>query len=160
MTCIAGSVDRPAPWVRFIHGEPVGLRGRICERVQPWTSKRACSSCPAFRGERWDTSIATGVAPDGETPLGLTLDEFRAYADALERKLVDDDDVPFAAWSDRMAANVPVGLQRRAHLLGDPDAQAVLAGRVRSWRAANPERARELNREHVRAYRERRKGCK
>ena len=157
MACIAGTVEKPLPWIRFRGGEAVELDGRWCDRLQPYTNRRSCASCPAYRGVRWDGSVATGLAPNGD-PIGLRPDEYAAWQAAQDAALIDDDFAPLGRFADRVAGGM--GTQALARI-GDPDALETLAVRVRDWRAANPDRARELTREHVRAYRaRRRRGCK
>lgn len=153
MTCIAGSVERPRTWIRFASGEPVTQEGRWCDRLQPFTNRTSCASCPAYRGIRYDGSVATGVTPSGD-PVGLTPSEHEAWQLAQDAMLIEDDFSRIGAWLDRM--NASMGTQALARI-GEPEALAVLADRVRDWRANHPDRARELNREHARAYRQRRR---
>lgn len=149
MSCIAGTVEKPLHWVRFRAGEAVELEGRICDRIQDFTSRRSCSSCPAYRGVRWDSSQATGVAPNGD-PMGLTVDEYGRWTDAQEAALIEDDFAPMARFTDQMSGGM--GLQSLARI-GDPDALDTLAQRQREQRAKDPEHAKELRREAQRRYR-------
>lgn len=156
MACIAGTVERPRQWVRFAAGEPVEMDGRWCDRKEPFTARAQCSSCPAYRGVRYDTSLATGVAPSGD-PVGLTMSEYVDWRDAQEEALIDDDFSLIAAWQDRMLAGIG---QRALRDIGDPDATDAWNKYMRTYRARNPDYA-ERNREQTRArMRARRAVCK
>lgn len=152
MSCIAGSVERPRPWIRFAGGEPQELEGRWCDRTEPYTNRRKCSSCPAYRGVRYDGSVATGCAPNGD-PIGLTVPEYADWRDAQEEALLEDDFSLLASWQERMNG----GLGERAlRDIGDPDASDRWASYMRDYRDRNPEyvdRNREQSRERMRRYR-------
>lgn len=156
MSCIAGTVEKPLRWVRFTAGEPVELEGRWCDRIQPFTNRVACSSCPAYRGTRYDGSEATGVAPSGD-PIGLTVDEHERWQAAQDAALIEDDFSLLGAWQERMAGGPG---ERALRDIGDPDAAERWAGYIADWRKANPDRAKELNRAHARAYRARKRVSK
>ena len=65
MACIGGTREDPKIWWRYrrarqdeIAPNPDGLvfervDGRICDRMQPRTSRVKCGPCPAYRGLRW-----------------------------------------------------------------------------------------------------------
>jgi hypothetical protein len=152
VSCIAGTVEKPKKWIRFVASEAVEVEGRWCDRTQPFTNRRACSSCPAYRGVRWDGSLATGVAPNGD-PVGLSPQEYDAWQVAQDAALIDDDFGPIGLFADQMTG---IGVRSLARI-GEPEAQATQARYMRGWREANPERAKELNRLHAKAYRDRKR---
>lgn len=158
MACIAGTVDSPRRWVRFAHGQPVRMEGRWCDRAQDFTSRRTCSSCPAYRGIDIFGQLVTGMAPNGE-PLGLTADEYAAYEAAVEASF-DDDFSLMRAWFDRMDAGVG---ERALREHGDPDATDRWAAYMRGYRERmddeQRERDRDRRREYMRDYMRRRRAA-
>lgn len=157
MACIGGTVEEPRPWIRFKSDQEERLDGRWCDRQQPFTSRRSCSSCPAYRGVRWDGTIATGIAPNGAL-VALTEDEYREYQAATEASF-DGDDGPWRIFISRLEEGIG---ERALREIGDPDAQAAHAAYMRDYRKRMPddvrERERIRKREYMRAYMRNRRG--
>lgn len=155
MACLAGTVDAPRRWVRFVAGEPVELEGRHCTRQQPFTNRQQCSSCPAYRGIRYDGSQATGITPSGD-PIGLSVDEHKRWEAAQEAQFIDDDTGPIVMWQERMAGGMG---DRALRFIGDPDASDRWASYMRDYRARMTDdqldRQRAATRERVRRHRAR-----
>lgn len=146
MGCIAGTVDNPKRWVRFRAGEPEEHEGRWCDRIEPHTSRASCSSCPAYRGARWDGTHATGIAPNGDL-IGLSAAEYDAWQKATE--LADEDD-DFSLLR-LFFAGIEGGVgERTMRDNGDPDAQDRWAGYMRSYRAGMREEQLAQQREATR----------
>ncbi len=135
MSCIAGTVSDPLPWVRLRADGTIEQHvGRWCKRTADWTSKRQCSSCPAYRGNRLDGTTSTGIGPDG-LPYGLRQAEHELYEAALEAAL-DDDFSLIAAFETRLADGVGDQVLRK---LGDPDALDRRAAYMRDYRKGRPD---------------------
>lgn len=173
MACLAGTVENPRPWMRYWKDrEPERFEGRICNRTNPRTNRNQCSVCPAFRGVRYDTVLATGLDVDDE-PYGLSIEEHHEYQRALEAKFIDDASDPLAVFLSRMqleATKDPLtGRWQVTHgigartlaMIGDPSGLAVQAAKSREWRAAHPgadKRVRKRDRAaYMRDYRARQK---
>lgn len=157
MPCIAGKQEDPREWIRFVGGEPVPQYGRPCTRTQWRTDRLACSSCPAFRGRRWDGTTATGLNVDG-SPYGLTADEYQRWAAAMEVALIEDDFTQVARFEDSMMGEVG---ERTLRMIGDPEATERWAEYHRAYRRrmddAQRERQREATRRRVARWRAKRR---
>lgn len=156
MSCLGGTPDEPRRWFRYQQGEAVPMDGRHCTRTHPFTSRRVCSSCPAFRGTRSDGTLATGLFPSGE-PYGLRPDEHEAYQAAVDAALFDDDFSLVGLFEARMLEGIGDKTLLR---IGDPDAlarRAEYARKYRKQRGNAPDR--EATRERVRRLRARRKAA-
>jgi len=167
MACIGGTVAVPRPWWRFHHGDeaaPERMWGRVCDRVKDRTNRRYCDSCPAYRGLAPDgVTVRNGAAPNGSAFYSMRDDEYRRWNDLLEAMLDDDENMPaFVAYDEYLkgASNVyGVDTLRR---IGDPDALAAFAARVRARRNETAEsraaynesqrRYRAAHQDHNRAY--------
>jgi len=153
MSCLGGTTKEPNTWFRYYpDGRDERTDGRICNRVSPReqrTSRVACSGCPAFRGLRWDGTVANGLGTDQMTPTGLTPDEHKRYQAALMANGIDEDPEPLWAWyrrQDRELVTNPDGThsvfvgpgERTLRRIGDPDALERYAARQRDRRSAHP----------------------
>jgi len=154
MTCIGGTPDAPNVWVLFRGGKEQKIDGRWCDRVQPYTNRRRCSACPAYRGIRWDGTVATGMAPNGDL-VALGVDEYAEYQSATEASF-DGDDGPWHLFMARLEEGMGARALRE---IGDPDAQDRWSGYMRSYRARmsddQKERQRATTRDRVRRFRAR-----
>lgn len=155
MGCIAGTVESPKRWVRFRAGEPEEHEGRWCDRTEPHTSRASCSSCPAYRGTRWDGTHATGIAPSGDL-IALSAGEYDAWQKATE--LADEED-DFSLLR-LFFAGIEGGVgERTMRDNGDPDAGDRWAAYMRGYRERmredQLERQRETTRLRVQRHRER-----
>jgi len=123
--------------------------GRVCSRTNPHTSRRGCAACPAFRGLRWDGTVADGLGTDHVSPFGLSLDEHSRYQQAVEQQVYDDETWLMDLWYSRQERElhqradgrhyITVGIgQRGLRAIGDPDVMDRDAARSREWRAAHP----------------------
>lgn len=172
MACLGGTEKEPRLWVRYYpDGRTDRVDGRICtgkRRANPHTSRRSCAACPAFRGLRWDGTVANGLGTDEMTPMGLTVDEWERYEAALMSKEIDDDDEPLWAWYSRQdrelktnsdgTHRVLVGIgERGLRKIGDPDAIDRYNARQREWRSSHPGSDRRGYRDRAAYMREYRK---
>lgn len=162
--CLGGTPEDPHEWWRISRSgrrPDERVEGRICKRKEPYTAPSACSSCPAYRGRRYDTSIATGLYPDGE-PYALSSSEYAAWQRAMDLALEHDDFSGIARFEVRMEAGIGDQTLRR---IGDPDALDRRAAYMRGYRkgrsrtdedrARDAERARRYRKRHVTAPRAR-----
>lgn len=169
--CLGGTVEEPRKWHRL---DPTGRRpdqelvGRWCKFTAPYTSPRTCSSCPAYRGVRYDGSPATGLTAAGD-PYALSDAEYRRWQETQEYILETDD---FQAL-DRFAMFVLEGIGDQAlRRMGDPGALDRRAAYMRDWyaahadevraqrRAGRSDRQREKTRERVARLRAKQKAAK
>lgn len=161
MACLGGTIENPLPWIRlFRDGRPERQEyGRVCNRTESYTSRNACSGCVAYRGRRWDTTVATGIQ-FGEDPYALRPWEYDRYQAALEAQF-DDDYAPLNVFLDQMESGVGVRtLARNGSLDAEEVYRAYDRERVAAWRKANPEKAKAQTREAMRRYRARQKVSK
>lgn len=160
MSCLGGTPAQPLPWIRFrAGGVEERIEGRWCERQQPFTSRQSCSSCPAYRGVRWDGTTATGLAPNGDL-IALRADEYAQLVIAREKAFEDDDFSLLGALYARLEGAVG---ERTMRENGDPDAQDRWAAYMREYRARmdqeQRDRAREKTRQRVARHRARRRAA-
>lgn len=143
--CLGGTVEEPRTWYRL---DPTGrrpdqeLEGRWCKVTTPYTSPRTCSSCPAYRGRKFDGEVATGLTPAGE-PYALSAAEYKRWQETSEYILETDD---FLAL-DRFEAFVLEGIGDQAlRRMGDPGALERRAEYMRRWYAAHADEVRARRR--------------
>lgn len=168
MACLGGTVEGhgnarypdtgPLRWVRFYpDGRIEEGEGRTCKRTAPWATAKTCGSCVLFRGVDLYGQEHNGLNVHDE-PTVLSRDE-REMFDAAQAAAFDDDNfVLMDRFVRRMRGEV-WGVKRLA-LLGDPDAQAEWATRMRAYRASRPEYRKKdgaAAKLRMRRYRERKK---
>lgn len=146
MSCLGGTREEPKTWVRFRALEQEHIEGRWCDREQPFTSRRSCSACPAYRGTRWDGSTASGIAPNGDV-VALSLPEYEEYERALEASFEDDDFSLLRMLLDKLDGGIGQRTMREA---GDPDAQDVWSRYMRAYRTRMSDEQRARQRETTR----------
>lgn len=130
MACLGGTKEQPREWIRIRAGGILEHHaGRVCDRTHHLTNRAYCSPCPAYRGRRTDTTIATGLWPDGE-PYALSTGELAQYEAAMDAALDDDFDL-IAAWETRMAEGIG---DRTLREIGDPGALERRASYMRAYR--------------------------
>lgn len=145
MGCLGGTLEDPRRWLRIKNGEVTeDVTGRVCTREEPYTTRRACTSCVAYRGRERNGLVATGLQPNDE-PYALRPIEWERYQEALEATF-DDDFSLLGAWITRMREGIGDRITARS---GDPDALDRLAARAREWQAAHPGRQAEYSRRYA-----------
>jgi hypothetical protein len=147
VACLAGTKEEPRKWVRFKNGQPIHMEGRWCERALPWTSRRSCSPCPAYRGVNVFGQRVTGLAPN-EDPIALSADEYERYEAAIEATY-DDDFSLYCAFLDRLREGVG---ERTMREHGDPGAQDRWAAYIRGYRQRMSDEQKERQREYMKRY--------
>lgn len=173
MSCLGGTTKEPRIWYRYYpDGRDERTDGRVCNRTEPWqqhTSRRSCAACPAFRGLRWDGTVADGLGTDRLSPFGLSPDEHRRYQEAVEQQIYDDETWLMEVWyarQERELVTRPDGThqilpgigQRGLRMVGDDDALERDAAKSRAWRQAHPgaDQRKRKRAAYMRAYRLRR----
>jgi len=172
MSCLGGTTKEPKTWFRYYpDGRDERTDGRVCNRTEVWqqhTSRRSCSACPAFRGLRWDGTVANGLGTDQMTPMGLSPDEHKRYQAAIDAQQYDEDPELLWAWYGRQdrelvtnpdgthRVNVGIG-ERGLRRIEDPDAVDRYNARQREWRAAHPGLDKRGHRDRAAYMREYRK---
>jgi hypothetical protein len=178
MACLGGTYEHPKPWMRhWPDGRVQRIDGRICtdkkRLLNPHTSRRSCAGCPAFRGLRWDGTVANGLGTDNETPVGLSIDESARYEEAMDAALIEDDYEPLFGWLSRQdrelvtnpdgTHHVIVGIgERGLRRIGDPGATERAAAYMREYRKSHPDPRTYAERKddraaYMRSYRARKK---
>ena len=176
MSCLGGTAEEPKAWMRYFPDERVErINGRVCTGkrfTNPHTSRSGCAACPAFRGLRWDGTVADGLGTDRMSPFGLSLDEHKRYQEAVDQQIYDDETWLMQLWYSRQERElhqrpdgrhyILTGIGHRGLLMiGDPDALDQHAATAREWRTSHPgaDQRKRKRADYMRGYRLRKAGA-